>query len=80
MGGQHVGSLQPVLRFSHHAADRRFRGIDPALRQSQQRQTGLGLSPPLAGPAVRLFRFVELTPQPVQLGPLVEGDACRRLP
>ena len=68
-----------VLGLVDDAADRRLRGIDLPLRQSQPRQAGLWLSSPPAGLLVRLLGLRELPAQPVQLGLLVEGGAERRL-
>src|SRR6266542_883640 len=60
---------------SCQAVRARRRGIDLALGQAQERQTGLRLAPPAAGVAVGLLGLGELAAQPVQLGLLVAGRA-----
>ena len=69
----------PVLCLSRHATDRRLRGVDLPLGQSEPRQTGLRLSSAPAGLVVRLLGLRELAAQPVQLALLVEGGTDRRL-
>jgi hypothetical protein len=54
------------------AADRGSGGIHPALGQSQQRQSRLRHPTSLVGFVIGVLGLGELSPEPVELGPLVE--------
>jgi hypothetical protein len=75
--GEQCRPFGTVVRVLQCGADRRGRGPGMALRQPQQRQSGLGVPAPAARLPVRLLRRRELAPQPVQLGQLVIGHPRR---
>ena len=72
-GLEHPRPDQVVGRLGHRAPDRRGRRSDVALRQPQQRKTGLRQAAPGAGLAIAGLGRLRTPPRkPVQLGQLVD--------
>ena len=70
---------QGILHLFERARDPRERGVDLALRQAQQRKTGLRVTPQLVRGAIRLFRSREVAPPTTDLADLVvagRGDVA----
>ena len=76
-GGQQTASLHGIRYLVEDAADRREGSVDPPLRQPEQRQAGLRVTPLIGRGIVGRGGRVDLTSQPVQLATFVVDVADR---
>jgi hypothetical protein len=74
-----LGTSRRASCFVDGAADRGSGGIHPALGQSQKRQSRFRHPSSLIGFVIGVLGFGELSPEPVELGPLVERRTELRL-